>query len=542
MYLSLLVLPLSTFVCLGLFGRSIGARGAIVLSIFSASVIACLSALIFYEVALCGSPCVLSCAPYFKCGLFDACWGFLFDTLTAVMCLVVCLISCLVIIYSCSYMITDAHFIRFMSYLKLFTVAMLILVTADNFVQLFVGWELVGLASFLLISFWFNRLQASKAAIQAMLLNRVGDMGLALGIMTLYFCYKTTSYEALFCLQQGGADSSILSFHLGGFRFGLLDFACILLFIGAMGKSGQFGLHAWLPNAMNAPTPVSALLHAATMVVCCHMLSKESKVKSVICWKNQSTVATKIIEIAGKTMVNQPETLLKRGSPEIVCRRTQECFHITNKKQSNDADENFLIWFIGFMEGDGSFIIGQRGLHFEITQSYYDIDLLYKISHKLGFGKVMKRQSIILDNGVTRLRHVGVYYVTGKTNFLKLIKLVNGRLLTSAKQVQFKAWLNRFNKIYGYKCDAKHVMSAAKISFDNAWLAGFIDAEGCFTARLRRCHTSKRGVVLLKSHQMFCMLLKAYFHLVQSTNILAMIHRGMVIGFIWAIGNNCNRS
>lgn len=278
MYLTLLTLPLTTFVCLALFGRTLGARGTIVLSVFSALTCATISFTIFYEVALCACPCELSCADYFSSALFDASWGFLFDTLTAVMCLVVTLISALVIIYSCSYMIMDPHFIRFVSYLKLFTVAMLVLVTADNFVQLFVGWEGVGLASFLLISFWFNRLQASKAAIQAMLLNRVGDIGLALGIATLYFCYKTTNYQALFCANGVFFHTkawlcmsdfeSLNGINFGGFQMtlSLLDFACILLFIGAAGKSGQFGLHAWLPNAMNAPTPVSALLHAATMV------------------------------------------------------------------------------------------------------------------------------------------------------------------------------------------------------------------------------------------------------------------------------------
>lgn len=122
------------------------------------------------------------------------------------------------------------------SYLKLFTVAMLTLVTADNYIQLFVGWELVGLASFLLISFWFTRLQASKAAIQAMLLNRVGDVGLALGIICLFFCYKTTHYQALFCVNHAVSAEMISLFGIP-----LIDIACILLFIGAMGKSGQFG-------------------------------------------------------------------------------------------------------------------------------------------------------------------------------------------------------------------------------------------------------------------------------------------------------------
>lgn len=263
MYLTLLALPLSCFSILALFGRFLGARGSALLAVFSAVSVTCISFLIFYEVALCASPCHIVLVPFFHSSLYDANWGFLFDTLSAVMCVVVSLVSCLVIIYSCSYMIQDPHFIRFVSYLKLFTVAMLILVTADNFIQLFVGWEMVGLASFLLISFWFTRLQASKAAIQAMLLNRIGDIGLALGVICLFYTFKTSSYNVIFACAAT-ASKDLLT--LGPFSLNLLEVACILLFVGAMGKSGQFGLHAWLPEAMNAPTPVSALLHAATMV------------------------------------------------------------------------------------------------------------------------------------------------------------------------------------------------------------------------------------------------------------------------------------
>ena len=280
MYLTLLALPLATFCSLCLFGRNIGPRGTILLSVFSAASCALISFAIFYEVALCGTPCLITIGDYFSVYLFDASWGLLFDTLTAVMCVVVTLISFLVIVYSCSYMIEDPHFIRFISYLKLFTVAMLTLVTADNYIMLFVGWECVGLASFLLISFWFTRLQAGKAAIQAMLLNRVGDVGLALGIICLYFCYKTTNYHALFCIHNHDQLVSL-------FGVNMLDVACILLFIGAMGKSGQFILHAWLPNAMNAPTPVSALLHAATMVKnSCHLIMRIINENFAICWES----------------------------------------------------------------------------------------------------------------------------------------------------------------------------------------------------------------------------------------------------------------
>ena len=342
MYLALLVLPLTTFFCISLFGRFIGARGTVLLSVFSATVCTLLSTSIFYEVALCGSPCLINCAPYFNSQLFDASWGFLFDTLTAVMCIVVTLISGLVIIYSCSYMIADPHFIRFVSYLKLFTVAMLVLVTADNYIQLFVGWEGVGLASFLLISFWFTRLQASKSAIQAMLLNRVGDIGLALGIICLFFSYKTTNYQALFALAACQIEHEFPlhdAWSIAGAYFSnlnLLDFACILLFIGAAGKSGQLGLHAWLPNAMNAPTPVSALLHAATMVYFsshCQVFTWHEH--SAICWnslKNRfmSTGKKKYtMRLIKKsyfgTKANQQETLRKlrddtKGSSETVRR------------------------------------------------------------------------------------------------------------------------------------------------------------------------------------------------------------------------------
>jgi NADH-ubiquinone oxidoreductase chain 5 len=276
MYLTLLALPLSCFICLALFGRFLGTRGSALLSVFSSVCCTLISCFIFYEVALCACPCHIVLAPFFHSELFDANWGFLFDTLSAVMCVVVTLVSCLVVIFSCSYMIEDPHFIRFISYLKLFTVAMLILVTADNYIQLFVGWEMVGLASFLLISFWFTRLQSSKAAIQAMLLNRVGDMGLALGVICLFYMFKTTNYQVIFASAMNTSELLVI----GPFTFNLLDVACILLFIGAMGKSGQFGLHVWLPEAMAAPTPVSALLHAATMVnSCCHLFSREDNEK-----------------------------------------------------------------------------------------------------------------------------------------------------------------------------------------------------------------------------------------------------------------------
>jgi len=190
-------------------------------------------------------------------------WSFCFDTLTSVMLIVITFISTLVHLYSIEYMRYDPHLQRFMSYLSLFTFFMLILVTANNFLQMFVGWEGVGLSSYLLINFWFTRIQANKAAIKAMLVNRIGDFALLLAIFTIYLTFNSLDYDIIFNLVPLFVNHSII---VGTFTFPALDIICVLLFVGAMGKSAQLGLHTWLPDAMEGPTPVSALIHAATMV------------------------------------------------------------------------------------------------------------------------------------------------------------------------------------------------------------------------------------------------------------------------------------
>ena len=263
MYLLIIALPLLGSIFTGFFGRFLGFRGAAVITIGCVSLSAMLSMLAFYEVALSGSPCSIQLAPWFLSELFNANWGFYFDSLTVVMLFVITSISTLVHIYSLSYMEHDPHLPRFMCYLSIFTFFMLMLVTADNFLQMFFGWEGVGLASYLLINFWFTRLQASKASIKAMLVNRVGDFGLALGIMALFYVFKTVDFMTVFACAPHAAGTSFL---FCNFEFDALTCICILLFVGAVGKSAQLGLHTWLPDAMEGPTPVSALIHAATMV------------------------------------------------------------------------------------------------------------------------------------------------------------------------------------------------------------------------------------------------------------------------------------
>lgn len=263
MYLSLIFYPLLGSLLAALFGRFLGFRGAALVTTTSVFLSFLMSLLAFYEVALSGSGCYIKYSGWFICEMFDSSWGFYFDTLTVVMLVVVTSVSTLVHLYSISYMSGDPHLPRFMSYLSIFTFFMLTLVTADNFLQMFFGWEGVGLASYLLINFWFTRLQASKASIKAMLVNRVGDFGLSLGIMAIFSVFKSVDFPSVFSCAPHFADTSFIFCNV---ECGLLNVICILLFIGAVGKSAQLGLHTWLPDAMEGPTPVSALIHAATMV------------------------------------------------------------------------------------------------------------------------------------------------------------------------------------------------------------------------------------------------------------------------------------
>lgn len=222
-----------------------------------------ISLFVFYEVALLNCCVYLKLTPWINSEMLNVDWGFLFDSLTVVMCCVVTFVSSIVHLYSTEYMAHDPHLPRFMSYLSLFTFFMLILVTADNFIQMFVGWEGVGLCSYLLINFWFTRIQANKAAIKAMILNRIGDFGLVIGILIIFVEYKAVDYSTVFAITPIFTHKvyNFLSLDLD-----LITIICFFLFIGAVGKSAQLGLHTWLPDAMEGPTPVSALIHAATMV------------------------------------------------------------------------------------------------------------------------------------------------------------------------------------------------------------------------------------------------------------------------------------
>jgi NADH-ubiquinone oxidoreductase chain 5 len=263
MYLLIIFLPLLGATISGFFGRSIGEEGAVRVTTSLVMLTFLLSTIAFYEVGLCGNPTYFTLCSWMDSELFQVNWGFLFDSLTVVMLVVVTSVSSLVHMYSTEYMAGDPHRPRFMSYLSLFTFFMLILVTADNFIQMFVGWEGVGLCSYLLINFWYTRIQANKAAIKAMIVNRVGDFGLALGIMAIYVQFKAVDYSTVFATVPTAIGKEFIFMN---FSVDSLTLIGLLLFVGSVGKSAQLGLHTWLPDAMEGPTPVSALIHAATMV------------------------------------------------------------------------------------------------------------------------------------------------------------------------------------------------------------------------------------------------------------------------------------
>jgi len=263
MEIALLFLPLVASITSGFFGKYIGDRNSEIITSLFVSISSILSLFLFYNVIVNQYESNITIASWINSGTLNVNWSIKIDALSSVMLVVVTFVSSLVHIYSIGYMANDAHKPRFMAYLSLFTFAMLTLVTSDNFLQLFFGWEGVGLCSYFLIGFWFKKESANAAAIKAFIVNRVGDFGFALGIFLIFYIFGTVNYSEVFTQIPQIIDKELLFL---GINIKAIDLICILLFIGAMGKSAQFFLHTWLPDAMEGPTPVSALIHAATMV------------------------------------------------------------------------------------------------------------------------------------------------------------------------------------------------------------------------------------------------------------------------------------
>ena len=263
MFSAIVFLPLLGSLIAGFLGRYIGARGAQLVTCTFLVISCVLSWVAFFQVGFGHETAKVPVFTFIDSGALQAAWALRIDTLTAVMLIVVTTVSSVVHIYSIGYMSHDPHQPRFFAYLSFFTFAMLMLVTSDNFVQLFFGWEGVGLASYLLIGFWFKKPSANAAAMKAFVVNRVGDFGLILGIAAIFLVFGSVEYDAVFASAGDVAEDT---FTFLGYEVPIITTVCLLLFMGAMGKSAQFLLHTWLPDAMEGPTPVSALIHAATMV------------------------------------------------------------------------------------------------------------------------------------------------------------------------------------------------------------------------------------------------------------------------------------
>ncbi|MBT8421120.1 MAG: NADH-quinone oxidoreductase subunit L, partial [Gammaproteobacteria bacterium] len=264
-YLSIVLAPLAAAIIAGLFGKVIGRSGAHWVTIMGVALSTVLATFVFQQVIVEDAP-VYDAALY-TWGIVDGIRfeiGFRIDELSATMMLVVSFVSLMVHIYTVGYMHDDPGYQRFFSYISLFTFGMLMLVMANNFLQLFFGWEMVGLVSYLLIGFWFDRESAIQANLKAFLVNRVGDFGFLLGIAAVLMYFDTLHYATVFAAAPEKANTVIQIWP--GLDWSLMSVICILLFIGAMGKSAQVPLHVWLPDSMEGPTPISALIHAATMV------------------------------------------------------------------------------------------------------------------------------------------------------------------------------------------------------------------------------------------------------------------------------------
>jgi proton-translocating NADH-quinone oxidoreductase chain L len=260
---SLVFLPLFSFLGVGVAGRLIGRKGAVIITTVFTFLSFLISCFVFYKVTFFYSFIKIDIISWIRIGIFEVSWSLLFDSVTVVMLLAVTFVSTLVHLYSYEYMQEDPHLPRFMAYLSLFTFFMLMLVTSSNFAQMFLGWEGVGLASYLLISFWHTRKLANNAALKAIVVNRVGDFGLGLGIFAIYHVFQSLDFSVVIPLAD---TASFINLKFLSYEFNALNLITLLLFVGAVGKSAQLGLHTWLPDAMEGPTPVSALIHAATMV------------------------------------------------------------------------------------------------------------------------------------------------------------------------------------------------------------------------------------------------------------------------------------
>jgi len=439
MYLAIITLPLLGSIVSGFFGRKVGVSGAQLITCTSVIVTTLLAIVAFLEVGLNNIPVSINLFRWMDSESLNVLWGFHFDSLTVSMLIPVLIVSSLVHIYSIGYMSHDPHNQRFFSYLSLFTFMMIILVTANNFLLMFVGWEGVGICSYLLVSFWFTRIAANQSSMSAFLTNRVGDCFLTIGMFAILWSFGNIDYSTVFSLAPFVNEN-------------IVTIIGICLLIGAMAKSSQVGLHVWLPMAMEGWCNRAFLkLH--------YMREHPALILGPL---KRYFLLGKIQE-QGQSAGNF-----------IICKAKDKGSSETTREAFVLKDNLFKSWLIGFTESDGSFIINKDGyLEFKITQSSSDAQVLFYIKKALGFGIVRVQDK----NNKTHC-----YRVRDKEGLFKIITIFNGNIFMATRKTQFKLFIAAYNKVY--KENIAYIDNIYKPDLSDSWLCGFTDAEGCFTCSI----------------------------------------------------------
>ncbi|CAN3371381.1 putative intron-encoded DNA endonuclease; homing endonuclease; LAGLIDADG domain (mitochondrion) [Diutina catenulata] len=408
----------------------------------------------FYE-----EPVTIHLGSWVTLGDLQINYGLLLDSLSMVVMVPVGIVTLCVLFYAVDYMSHDPNRNRFYIILSVFAIFMTILVVSENYVMMFIGWEFVGVISYLLISFWSTRIQAMKSALSALLLNRMGDtlFVIAIGCMISYF--HAVDFATI----------ELISPHVDTT---LLNLLAIMLLIAATAKSAQLGLHGWLLSAMEGWFGPSL-----NFTICWNLPYKLYKSENILSFitKDYSLNNSGIILYKGQSAGN-----LLKGSSETI----REIY-----------DNNFIYWFRGFTEGDGSFIINKfndkrnkpGSLEFKITQSTNDEQVLYFIKKQLGFGSVR-----IQDKN----NKTSCYRVRDKDNLLKIINIFNGNIYLPRYQNRFKLFIERYNEYYNTNIEYKE--SLFKPTLNDGWLSGFTDAEGCFTISYKENVNSNINIISLR--------------------------------------------
>jgi hypothetical protein len=436
MYLLAVFAPFLGSASAGLLGRFIGSRGSGILTIIGMFISFIGSTLILYEVGIQGSPVYITLGNWFSVSSISVYWSMYFDSLTACMMFTVTMVSLCVHIYSLGYMQTDPHLPRFMSYLSLFTFFMLILVSADNMLQMLVGFEGIGVCSFLLISFWFHRLSATKSAIKAMLVNRVSDTFLMISIMLMWW-------------YLGSTDFTVLA--ANGMKAAHIDYICLLLLLGVLGKSAQIGQMKALDINKKVENIINLYKYYQNFILFRFLRYAGNSSYSFESAIN-GTLSFKSLNLGNL----YPEKFQKHGE----------------NQQGKEIDKKFLEWFIGFVEGDGCFYISGQKPIFTIHLHIVDLPLLYEIQAELNMGSIHFNKD----------RKKALFTIKAKHQILSLINIFNGNLYLPKRKEQFKLWVNSYNK--KHNSNIKVIYSNFLPSLSNGWLSGLTDAEGCFTVSI----------------------------------------------------------